>query len=127
MIEVAAGVIRDELGRVLLCQRIGGKLAGLWEFPGGKREPGESFEACLMRELMEELNLPVTPTGVSTPMPYEGDGLSIQFRFVEALAAADAPFMLRVHAAAVWVQPDALHHYPLCPADAQFLEHYEII
>ena len=59
VIEVAAGLVfRD--GKLLITQRpAGGHLAGLWEFPGGKREPDESFEDCLRRELMEELGIEV--------------------------------------------------------------------
>ncbi len=57
LIEVAAAVIRDDSGRYLITRRREGThLAGLWEFPGGKREPGESLEACLRRELREELS-----------------------------------------------------------------------
>src|SRR5262245_15313555 len=58
-IEVAAGVVfRD--GQVLITQRRpGDHLGGLWEFPGGKREPGETFEVCLQRELKEELGIEV--------------------------------------------------------------------
>lgn len=56
-VDVAAGLLVTP-GRVLISQRPpGGHLAGLWEFPGGKREPGESWEDCLRRELLEELNL----------------------------------------------------------------------
>ena len=59
---VVAAALVDEEGRVLLQQRPGGKaLAGLWEFPGGKLEPGETPEAALVRELHEELAITVAP------------------------------------------------------------------
>jgi len=58
LIEVAAGVLTDARNRVLLMQRLPGKhLAGLWEFPGGKLEPGEAIEHALARELREELGI----------------------------------------------------------------------
>lgn len=55
MLQVSAGAIFRSDGRVLLCQRGYGDCAGLWEFPGGKREPGEDACACLEREIREEL------------------------------------------------------------------------
>ena len=56
-VEVVAGLIRDEQGRYLITRRrTGSHLAGMWEFPGGKREPGESLEDALRRELTEELS-----------------------------------------------------------------------
>jgi mutator protein MutT len=59
IIEVAAGLVFHE-GRLLITQRPAtGHLAHLWEFPGGKREPDESFAACLRRELQEELAIEV--------------------------------------------------------------------
>lgn len=65
-IEVAAAVLRDEEGRVLVSRRLAGRhLAGLWEFPGGKIEPGEAPEAGLARELEEELGI---ETGPSRPL-----------------------------------------------------------
>ena len=58
--DVAAGVIRDAQGRLLIAQRpLDGLLGGLWEFPGGKRESGESLQDCLRRELREELAIEV--------------------------------------------------------------------
>ena len=60
MIHVVAGALFDELGRVLIAQRPPGKhMAGGWEFPGGKREPGETPRATLVRELREELDIEV--------------------------------------------------------------------
>ncbi|PYM78088.1 MAG: 8-oxo-dGTP diphosphatase MutT, partial [Candidatus Rokuibacteriota bacterium] len=57
LVEVAAALIQDEKGRYLITQRRqGSHLAGLWEFPGGKRESGESLEEALRRELTEELS-----------------------------------------------------------------------
>jgi A/G-specific adenine glycosylase len=57
---VAAGLITDDAGRLLIAQRPAeGLLGGLWEFPGGKQEPGETLEACLARELDEELGITV--------------------------------------------------------------------
>jgi mutator protein MutT len=57
VVEVVAALIQDDKGRYLITRRRGGShLAGMWEFPGGKREPGESLEAALRRELIEELS-----------------------------------------------------------------------
>jgi mutator protein MutT len=57
VVEVVAALVQDETGRYLVTQRRRrSHLAGLWEFPGGKREPGESLEAALVRELTEELS-----------------------------------------------------------------------
>src|SRR5688500_9383595 len=73
VVEVVAGVIRDARGRILLARRTEGRdLAGLWEFPGGKREPEESTEAALVRELHEELGIEVEPGAplINVPQAY---------------------------------------------------------
>jgi len=75
MIEVAAGILIDDRDRVLLMQRLPGKhLAGLWEFPGGKLEPGETIDEALVRELDEELGIEVL---ASTPL------ISLPWRYPE--------------------------------------------
>lgn len=63
MVEVAAAIIQKE-GRILICRRgEGGSCAHLWEFPGGKREAGETLQACVVRECLEELGLKIRITG----------------------------------------------------------------
>jgi 8-oxo-dGTP pyrophosphatase MutT (NUDIX family) len=67
-VEVAAALIQDDAGRYLIARRRrGSHLAGLWEFPGGKREEQETLEACLRRELVEELNAEFESARKSTP------------------------------------------------------------
>src|SRR5688572_5790556 len=64
-VQVVAGIIRQG-GRYLITRRRSGvHLEGLWEFPGGRREPGETMEDCLRRELREELGIEITE-----PLPY---------------------------------------------------------
>ena len=112
MIEVSAGVIYDEEGRVLLCQRGEGRAnAHLWEFPGGKREDGESAADCLVRELQEELSLPVTDVEAHLVSEWNG----ITFTFLSAKTAAQP--VLTEHEAACFVHPGELLRYDLCPAD----------
>ena len=113
-IHVVAGVLFDPSGRVLVARRPSGShLGGLWEFPGGKLEPGESREAGLARELAEELGVRVLAASplvcVEHPYPdrdvvldvwrvesYAGEphgreGQSIEWRDLRSLDAADFP------------------------------------
>ena len=116
---VAACALVDSEGRVLIAQRPEGKsLAGLWEFPGGKVEPGETPEAALIRELREELGIEVAQACLApfvfASHAYEGFHLLMPLylcRRWEGFAVA------REHAALKWVRPSGLRDYPMPPAD----------
>ena len=113
MIEVSAGIIRRVDGAVLICQRGEGRHnAHLWEFPGGKREAGEGAEACLIRELREELALPVADVKVLCQREAEG------IRFTFLTAETDAEPTLTEHEAAIFVPARDMLRYAFCPADA---------
>lgn len=114
---VVAGVIRDALGRILLARRTEGRdLAGLWEFPGGKVEPGESPQAALARELHEELGIHarVGPAVIRVPQQYPGKRLVLDVRVIEGYTGT--PKGLDGQALA-WAPPHKLADYPMPPAD----------
>ena len=115
--EVVAGVIRDARGRVLVTRRTEGRdLAGLWEFPGGKREPGESPEQALTRELQEELGIDVRIgdplIAVAQQYPYKR--LRLDVRMVTHWQGTP-----RGHEgqALAWVPREKLVGYAMPPAD----------
>ena len=117
---VAACAMVDADGRVLMCQRPEGKaLAGLWEFPGGKLEPGETPEACLIRELKEELDVEVRAACLApfvfASHSYEAFHLLMPLylcRRWEGTARAVEHPQIR------WVRPSAMSELPMPPADA---------
>ncbi|MCF7222051.1 Nudix family hydrolase [Marilutibacter chinensis] len=117
IVEVVAGVIRDARGRVLLTRRTEGRdLAGLWEFPGGKREPGESPEAALVRELEEELGIHVRIGAplIRVPQRYPHKRLQLDVRHVDDWQGAPRA---REQQAMAWVPMDKLSRYSMPPAD----------
>jgi 8-oxo-dGTP diphosphatase len=117
---VAAAALIDADGRVLICQRPEGKqLAGLWEFPGGKVEAGETPEACLIRELEEELGIEVTHACLApfvfASHEYEAFHLLMPLYLVRRWTGQ---IVAREHKALAWVKPNKLTDYPMPPADA---------
>ena len=117
LIEVVAGVIRDHRGRILLARRTEGRdLAGLWEFPGGKREAGESAEAALKRELHEELGITVDVGApiIRVPQAYPHKRLGLD---VYEVAAWQGTVRGLEGQALAWVPPHKLADYPMPPAD----------
>ena len=122
-IEVAAGVVKNAEGRILICRRKG-DLEGLWEFPGGKREKGETFQQCLERELVEELELKVEAGGtLGSVLRRDGDR-TIWLVFVSGTVKDGCELALHVHGKAAWVLPEEMEQYEFCPADASFLKNY---
>ena len=119
MLLVAAAALIDVDGRVLICQRPQGKaLAGLWEFPGGKVEAGETPEACLIRELHEELGIEVTEACLApfvfASHAYETFHLLMPLYLIRRWSGS---VTAREHAAMAWVKPVKLGDYPMPPAD----------
>lgn len=116
---VAACALIDESGRVLIAKRPEGKsLAGLWEFPGGKVEPGETPEAALVRELAEELSIEVTVSRL-VPLTFASHAYP---RF-HLLMPVYACWRWQGRVSSIegqelaWVMPDELSAYPMPPAD----------
>ncbi len=121
-VPVVCAIIRRN-GLIMLAQRpLDKKLGGLWEFPGGKVEPGEQPEAALHRELQEELGCAVR---IIQPLPsfvHAYDWGSIELiPFVCELAPASAAPHPHEHIALVWVEPALLCDYDLAPADVPLL------
>ena len=116
MIDVTAAVIARG-GRVLLCQRPQGKrCAGLWEFPGGKAEPGETLQMCLARECREELGIDLRVGRALACVTREG----LRITFFAAQLKQGEPQLLE-HSALAWVTPEQARAYALCLSDAQML------
>jgi 8-oxo-dGTP diphosphatase len=110
---VAAAIIVRADGAMLIARRaVGRSHAGLWEFPGGKLEPGETPEACLARELREELGI-VVEVGA-----YVAAGVAGQITLLGYRARiVTGELSLSDHDAVAWVLPADLAAYPMPPAD----------
>ncbi|MDZ7842955.1 MAG: Nudix family hydrolase [Gammaproteobacteria bacterium] len=116
--DVAVGIVRDDAGRVLVNRRQAGKaFAGLWEFPGGKIEPGESMEQALARELHEELGITVRRQRPLIRFPYYYDDLTVRLRVNEVLDYEGVPSGLEGQLLD-WVAPEALDRIDLLAANS---------
>jgi len=116
-IHVVAGVLRDARGRILLARRTAGReLAGLWEFPGGKIREGETPQACLEREILEELGLAVEAGEVFAESDWAYPHGAIRLLAMVCRVAGGA-VTLADHDRAEWVAPQDLEQYDLSPAD----------
>ncbi|MCG7408974.1 8-oxo-dGTP diphosphatase MutT [Paenibacillus sp. ACRRX] len=122
MIEVAAAIIENELGQILIARRKQGKSQeGLWEFPGGKIENNKTVEDCLKRELLEEMNIVI--------QPYESFGVnehtygSTHIRlFAYKATFVSGEIVLIDHDEYEWAQSKDLVEYEFASADIKFVE-----
>ena len=120
LLVIVAAALVDADGRILVQQRAAGRaMAGLWEFPGGKIERGESAEMALVRELKEELGIStetacLAPAGFGTE-PIE-DGRQLLLLLYVCRKWSGIPKALDA-AALRWVRPLELHDLPMPPAD----------
>ena len=120
MIEVVAALVWDE-NRFLACQRPAHKARGLlWEFVGGKVEPGETREQALIRECQEELAITVAVQDVFMEVDHVYPDLTVHLTLFNASIAEGTPQKIE-HNDLRWITVDEIDEYEFCPADEEIL------
>lgn len=120
MTEVVAALIWDE-NRFMACQRPAHKARGLlWEFVGGKVEPGETKEEALVRECREELAVTVAVGDVFTDVTHVYPDLTVHLTLFNAVIADGTPRLIE-HNDIRWITPAEIDEYAFCPADEEIL------
>ena len=122
MTEVVAALIYDEQRRFLICQRPAHKARGLlWEFVGGKVEPGETKAQALIRECREELGVTLRVGGVFMDVTHVYPDLTVHLTLFEAAISEGTPQLLE-HNDLRWITPDEIGQFDFCPADEGILK-----
>lgn len=123
MIHVSCAIIKHK-GKILICQRSPRmKLPLKWEFPGGKIEKGESKEACLIREIKEELDIEIAVQSGLQMVSYEYEDFSIcLYPFLATLDSGEPKAI--EHAQLKWVSSDELLNYDWAAADIPIVEEF---
>ena len=118
--EVVAALIWDK-GKFMICQRPAHKARGLlWEFVGGKVEPGETRAQALIRECREELDITLAVGEVFMEVVHEYPDLTVHLTLFHAAIASSVPKKLK-HNDIRWITPLEIPQYDFCPADAEIL------
>ena len=121
MTEVVAALIWDG-DKFMACQRPAHKARGLlWEFVGGKVEPGESKEAALVRECREELAITIAAGEPFMEVLHTYPDITVRLTLFHATIAAGVPQKLEHHDIR-WITPAEIGQYDFCPADVEILE-----
>ena len=116
---VAALIWQGE--KFMICQRPVHKARGLlWEFVGGKVEPGETKEQALIRECREELDVTLSVGDVFMDVVHEYPDLTVHLTLFNAVIAEGEPQMLE-HNDIQWIEPSQIPNYAFCPADEEIL------
>ncbi len=120
MVEVVAALIWKNR-RFMICQRPAHKARGLlWEFVGGKVEPGETKEEALIRECREELGVGVSVGEVFMQLVHEYPDITVHLTLFHAAIAEGTPTLLE-HNDLKWITPEEIPQYAFCPADREIL------
>ncbi len=121
MVEVVAALIWDG-DRFLICQRPENKARGLlWEFVGGKVEPGETKKQALIRECREELDITVQPGEVFMEVTHVYPDITVHLTLFSAVILAGVPQLLE-HKDLRWITPAQIREFSFCPADREILQ-----
>ena len=121
MTEVVAALIWNE-DRFLICQRPEHKARGLlWEYVGGKVEPGETKQEALIRECREELGITISVGDVFMDVVHEYPDITVHLTLFHA-KITEGTIQLLEHNAVAWITPDEIPQYAFCPADKEINE-----
>lgn len=121
---VGTAIITDDEGRILIGQRPQGKdLAGLWEFPGGKQETGETIEQCIVREIKEELDVECVVGKYLMEVAKVYPHGEFKLMVYQAKISEISHIKSLVHQALRWVKPQELKNYEFPPADIDIISY----
>lgn len=121
MVEVVAALIWDD-DKFMICQRPAHKArAFLWEFVGGKVEPGETKEQALIRECREELAVTLSVGKIFMDVVHEYPDITVHLTLYNATIADGIPKKME-HNDIKWITPNKISQYEFCPADKEILE-----
>ena len=125
-LDVCAAVIKHSSRFLLATRPDHTDLAGHWEFPGGKQEPSETLEECIIRELKEELHLTVTSPTYLTTVTHSYPDKFIRLHFMLCHVDETCRPVCRENQEAAWYTAEELFSCNLAPADRRFIESFDL-